>query len=302
MRSGLWTIFASSKGAHVETFLQLTLDCFLPLRGKRNPSTILYRQRMRSQRASKHYQALVERQLDAAVENSLPGPVTPQPLTALLPAAESESPPTADPPAPAPPPRPPPNRLLVFDAPANLPAAAAVEPAREPSPQEPAAVPSSPAPCLATAASPAREEPPPQLLSNDDSYDSASPPDSPEIHCSQYRLAQHEENKTAVLHDKVNDWRQRCASPEVTAAPDRYPTPPGAPDDDVLSSYTDSLCDGGRRYTANYKGPEPSTRLTSKHLLVRHRDRVWVRKDHRDSRGLAPTLLRRNRPSRPTGP
>jgi len=136
MRSGLWTIFASSKGAHVETFLQLTLDCFLPLRGKRNPSTILYRQRMRSQRASKHYQALVERQLDAAVENSLPGPVTPQPLTALLPAAESESPPTADPPAPAPPPRPPPNRLLVFDAPANLPAAAAVEPAREPSPQE----------------------------------------------------------------------------------------------------------------------------------------------------------------------
>ena len=202
MRSGLWTIFASSKGAHVETFLQLTLDCFLPLRGKRNPSTILYRQRMRSQRASKHYQALVERQLDAAVENSLPGPVTPQPLTALLPAAESESPPTADPPAPAPPPRPPPNRLLVFDAPA--PAAAAVEPAREPSPQEllPAAAPSPPAPCLATAASLAREEPPPQLPSHDNSYDSTSPPDSPEIYCSQYRLAQHEENKTAVLHDK----------------------------------------------------------------------------------------------------
>ena len=84
---------------------------------------------------------------------------------------------------------------------------------------------------------------------------------------------------------RVNDRRQRCASPEVAAAADRYPTPPGAPDDDSLSSYTDSLCEGGRRYTANYKGSEPSTRLTSKHLLVCHRDRVWVRKDHRDSRG-----------------
>ncbi len=101
-------------------------------------------------------------------------------------------------------------------------------------------------------------------------------------------LAHHEENKTAVLQDKVNDWRQRCASPQVATAPDRYPTPPSAPDDDGLSSYTDSLCEGGRRYTANYKGPEQSTRLTSKHLLVRHRDRVWVHKEHRDPRGLAP--------------
>ena len=65
--------------------------------------------------------------------------------------------------------------------------------------------------------------------------DSASPPDSPEIYYSQYRLAKHEENKTAVC--------QRCASPEVAAEADRYPTPPGAPDDDVLSSYTDLFCE-----------------------------------------------------------
>jgi hypothetical protein len=94
----------------------------------------------------------------------------------------------------------------------------------------------------------------------------------------------------SFLHDKMNDWRQRCALPVVAEASDRYPTPPGAPDDDDLSSYSDSLCEGGRRYTqaANYKGLHTTTRLTSKNLMVIHRDRVWVRKDHSDPQGLAP--------------
>ena len=89
-------------------------------------------------------------------------------------------------------------------------------------------------------------------------------------------------NGPSFLHDKMNDWRQRCASPAVAEASDRYPTPPGAPDDDGLSSYSDSLCKGGRGYTANYKGPNPSMGLTSKHLLVRYHDQVWVCKDHSD--------------------
>ena len=42
--------------------------------------------------------------------------------------------------------------------------------------------------------------------------------------------------------------------------------------------------------TANYKGPHTTTRLTSKNIMVIHRDRVWVRKDHSDPRGLAAPL------------
>ena len=131
---------------------------------------------------------------------------------------------------------------------------------------------------------------------------SPSPPGSPKIYCSQYRQAQHDEELAAAepdnaqqppplvitVEEKVTHWRQRCASPAVTEESDRYPTPPGAPDDDYLSSDTVSS-----------SGFQPSTRLTSKHLLVRHHDRVWVRKDHSDPRGLGTPHC--NRLSRPTG-
>ena len=79
------------------------------------------------------------------------------------------------------------------------------------------------------------------------------------------------------MEEKVTDWRQHFALPAVTEASDRNPTQPGAPDDDYLSSHSDSS-----------SGLHPSTRLTSKYLLFRHSDRVWVCKDHRDPRGLAP--------------
>jgi len=173
------------------------------------------------------------------------------------------------------------NRRLEFGAQVNLPAAA--EAAQEPSPT------------LAEI--------------------SASPPISPIIHCSQYRQAQHDEEKTAAgevdgpppdspmvarhaerngasfLQDKVDYWRQRCASSDGSEAlSGRYPTPPDAPYDEGLSDYSDSLCEGGRRYTANYKHPQPSSRPKSRPgpIMVRRRDQVWVRKDHRDARGLAP--------------
>ena len=158
------------------------------------------------------------------------------------------------------------------------------------------------------AVDPSRPKPAPAPSNYDSVSASPSPPGSPKIYCSQYRQAQHDEDLAAAepdnaqqppplvitVEEKVTHWRQRCASPAVTEESDRYPTPPGAPDDDYLSSDTVSS-----------SGFQPSTRLTSKHLLVRHRDRVWVRKDHRDPRGLGPArpaLLRRNRLSRPTGP
>ena len=107
-------------------------------------------------------------------------PATPQPLLPLLPAAAGVPSPAEDPSLPAPTPRPAPNRLLVFDAPCDLPAAAAVEPA-------------------------------PRAMAQYADRDGPS-----------------------FLHDKMNDWRQRCASPAVAEASDRYPTPPGAPNDDGL--------------------------------------------------------------------
>jgi len=61
-------------------------------------------------------------------------PATPQPLLPLLPAAAGVPSPAEDPSLPAPTPRPLPNCLLMFDAPPDLPAAAAVEPVQEPSP------------------------------------------------------------------------------------------------------------------------------------------------------------------------
>ena len=71
--------------------------------------------------------------------------------------------------------------------------------------------------------------------------------------------------------------------------PDKYPTPPDAPYDEGLSEYTDSLCDGGRRYTANFKGPKPGLPPRPKPSLLLGKDgEMWVRKDFRDSRGLAP--------------
>ena len=186
------------------------------------------------------------------------------------------------PPAPASGPRK--NRRLEFGAQVNLPASgASAEEAQEPSPT------------LAEC--------------------SASPPISPIIHCSQYRQAQHDEEKTAAgegngppqdspmvarhaerngasfLQDRVDGWRQRCASSDGSEAlSGRYPTPPDAPYDEGLSDYSDSLCEGGRRYTANYKHPQPSSRPKSRPgpIMVRRRDQVWVRKDHRDARGLAP--------------
>jgi len=205
-------------------------------RGKKTPSRIAYEQRKRSERASKHFAALPETVTERTYESAInyAAPATPQPLLPLLPAAAGLPSPAENLSLPAPTPRPAPNRLLVFDAPCDLPAAAAVEPA-------------------------------PRAMAQYADRDGPS-----------------------FLHDKVNGWRQRCASPAVAEASDRYPTPPGAPDDDGLSSYSDSLCEGGRRYTANYKGPHTTTRLTSKNLMVIHRDRVWVRKDHSDPRGLTP--------------
>jgi len=86
------------------------------------------------------------------------------------------------------------------------------------------------------------------------------------------------------VQEKVHAWQQRCG---VAGAPlDRYPTPPGAPQDDGLSSYSDSMCEGGVRYTANYKGPRPSAQ--SKPLTVHHRGQFWVRKDHTNPEGNAP--------------
>ena len=228
-------------------------------------SRIAYEQRKRSERASKHFAGLAEtvteRTYESAISYAAPATPGPQPLLPLLPAAAGLPSPAEDPSLPAPTPRPAPNRLLVFDAPCDLPAAAAVEPAQEPSP-------------------PTADDFPSPL---------DSPPVPAQLPGSPRAMAQYaDRDGPSFLHDKMNDWRQRCASPAVAEASDRYPTPPGAPDDDGLSSYSDSLCEGGRRYTANYKGPHTTTRLTSKHLLVRHRDRVWVRKDHSDPRGLAP--------------
>ena len=51
---------------------------------------------------------------------------------------------------------------------------------------------------------------------------------------------------------------QRCASPEVAAAADRYATPPGAPYDDGLSSYTDSLCEATLPTTSALSRPRTS--------------------------------------------
>jgi len=74
-------------------------------------------------------------------------------------------------------------------------------------------------------------------------------------------MAQHadfaDHSEPSSLHDKVNDWRQRCALP-------------GAPEDDGLSSYSDPFC------------------FASKPAMVRRNDRVWVRKDHRDPHGNTP--------------
>ena len=167
-------------------------------------------------------------------------------MTALLPAAESESPPTADPPPPAPAPRPPPNRLLVFDAPA--PAAAAVEPAREPSPQE--LLPAAPQQLrLRRRRHPAL--PPQHRWRERSRRHSCLLTTTPTIlHRRRIRRRfialsigwpSMRRTKQQSCTTRVNDRRQRCASPEVAAAADRYPTPPGAPDDDSLSSYTDSF-------------------------------------------------------------
>jgi len=280
---------------------------------------------MRSQRASKHYEALLAGLHDTAVDTDVPAPATPQPLPPLLPvpALEVSPPAAADPSPPALAPGPPKNRRLEFGAQASLPAAA--EAAQEPS-LTPAADPPSPPEFdaqanLPAAAEPAQLEGPSPRVADC----SALPPGSPRINCSQYRQAQHDEERTAAgegdgpppdspqvqgsqpgiawdaerngpsfLRDKVDDWRQHCALPEGSEAPpappDRYPTPPNAPYDEGLSDYSDSLCEGGRRYTANYKPPQPSSRPKSRPgpIMVRQRDQVWVRKDHRDPRGLAP--------------
>jgi len=271
----------------------------------------------RKERAREHHELMdasdhIYEQAEAPSSSYLPGPSAAQPATEtpspplvttpetllILSAAEASLPPAAVPSPQTPAPRPPHNRHLEFDAHVNPPATAK-------SVQELS-----------------------QTLAADSQLtdDSALPPDSRRIYCSQYRHTQHGENKTTAeegnglpqhlpqvegrfqlcmaqhaepernrsngpscLHDKMNDWRQRCASPEATeASPDRYPTPPSAPDDDGLTVYSDSLCEGGQRYTANYKLPKPSPLPKSKPITVRYRDQVWVRKDHRDPRGLAP--------------
>ena len=55
--------------------------------------------------------------------------------------------------------------------------------------------------------------------------------------------------------------------------------------DDGLSDYSDSVCEGGRRYTANYRPPHSSCKP-----ILRPTDdgQVWVRKEHRNNKGLAP--------------
>ena len=137
-------------------------------------------------------------------------------------------------PSSADPPRPPPNRSLEFYDPTHPPAAALTEPA----------------------------------------HDSASPPDSPKINCSQYRQAQHDENKIAVLHDKVNDWRQRCASPEVAEVPDRYrdQTLP------TIITVQEKVSDRRRR-----------NELVQQPIFKCDRDlQLYVRADHRNPEGQAP--------------
>ena len=212
------------------------------------------RQRYRTARAIKHHEALaeIERTYKLAIDNDLTAPAAQQPPPPLqvLPVAEDSSLPTVEESPQAQMPRPPHNRRLEFNAQLNLPAMA--EPAQQPLPPPAAAPPSQP-------------DPAPRAVQGS------------------------QPGMTQLLHDKVGDWRQRCASSEVAEAPpDKYPTSPDAPDDDGLPLYSDSLCESGQRYAANYKPPKPSPQTKSKPVTVCYRNQLWVRKDHRDPRGLAP--------------
>jgi len=236
---------------------------FVPCRRKKNPAYIRKQKRRQNKRSVAHREALAEaeRRHDAALE-----PATAERLQPLLPAAEPLLPLAADQSPLAQAPRPAINRCLQLDAQENF--LALATPARPPSPPPPA-------------------------------DDSPSPSESMPVQCTQTPMPQHAESSGSWLaRDKVDDWLRRCASPESESMadcaadiqlPDKYPTPPDAPYDEGLSEYTDSLCDGGRRYTANFKGPKPGLPPRPKPSLLLGKDgEMWVRKDFRDSRGLAP--------------
>jgi len=77
---------------------------------------------------------------------------------------------------------------------------------------------------------------------------------------------------------EVHAWQQRCGV--AGAQLDRYPTPPGAPQDDGLSSYSDSMCEGGN-----------ATRPTTRPWAQGHPPgpgQFWVRKDYSYPEGNAP--------------